>query len=70
MPLPMVRRWAIYRVNGEVFVQVGAQPSQGLAATEALRMASASGATHHIVEQIISRRAAIEQYARLQAMHL
>jgi 3-hydroxyisobutyrate dehydrogenase-like beta-hydroxyacid dehydrogenase len=64
----MVRRWAVYRVAEEHFVQVGAAPSQGVAAAEALRLASATGATHHVVEQIISRRAAIEQQTRPQVM--
>lgn len=62
--MPMVRRWAIFRVADETFMQVGAQPSKGLAAMEALRLASSTGAAHHIVEQIISRRVAIEQQAR------
>jgi hypothetical protein len=60
----MVRRWAIFRVAEETFVQVGAHPSKGMAAMEALRLASSTGAAHHIAEQIISRRAAIEQQAR------
>jgi hypothetical protein len=60
----MVRRWAIFRVAGETFVQVGAHPSKGLAAMEALRLASSTGSTHHIIEQILSRQAAIEQHAR------
>ena len=62
--MPMVRRWAIFRVAGETFVQVGAHPSKGTAAMEALRLASSTGAAHHIAEQIMSRRAAIEQHAR------
>ena len=36
----------------------------GLAAKEALRLATATGVPHHIVEQILSRSAAIEQQAR------
>jgi hypothetical protein len=65
----MVRRWAIFRVGKEGSIeQVGAQPSRGLAATEALRLADATGATHHIAEQIMSRREAIEQYARAMVM--
>jgi len=64
----MVRRWAIFRVAGETFVQVGAHPSKGLAAMEALRLASSTGATHHIAEQILSRQAAIEQHVRPPVM--
>jgi hypothetical protein len=60
----MVRRWAIFRVADEAFIQVGAHPSKGLAAMEALRLASCTGATHHIAEQILSRWAAVEQHAR------
>jgi hypothetical protein len=60
----MVRRWAIFRVADETFIQVGAHPTRGTAAMEALRLASSTGAAHHIAEQIISRRAAIEQHAR------
>ena len=66
--MPMVRRWAIFRVADETFMQVGALPSKGLAAMEALRLASSTGASHHIAEQIISRRAAIEQHARPSAV--
>lgn len=66
--MAMVRRWAIYRVADEHFVQVASQPSQGSAAAEALRLASATGATHHVVEQIISRRAAVELQTRPQVM--
>ncbi len=62
--MPMVRRWAIFRVADETFIQVGAHPTRGTAAMEALRLASSTGAAHHIAEQIISRRAAIEQHAR------
>ena len=62
--MPMVRRWAIFRVGDQSFVQVGAHPSKGIAAMEALQLASSTGAAHHIAEQIISRRAAIEQQAR------
>ena len=62
--MPMVRRWAIFRVAEETFLLVGAHPSKGIAAMEALRLASSTGAAHHIAEQIISRRAAIEQQAR------
>lgn len=64
----MVRRWAIFRVADETFIQVGAHPSKGLAAMEALRLASSTGATHHIAEQILSRQAAIEQHARPAAL--
>jgi hypothetical protein len=64
----MVRRWAIFRVADETFIQVGAQPSKGLAAMEALRLASSTGATHHIAEQILSRQAAIEQHVRPPVM--
>jgi hypothetical protein len=64
----MVRRWAIFRVAEETFVQVGAHPSKGMAAMEALRLASSTGAAHHIAEQIISRRAAIELRARAIAV--
>ena len=64
----MVRRWAIFRVAGENFIQVGAQPSKGLAAMEAVRLANSTGATHHIAEQILSRQAAIEQHARPAAL--
>lgn len=66
--MAMVRRWAIFRVAGENFIQVGAQPSKGLAAMEAVRLASSTGATHHIAEQILSRQAAIEQHARPPAL--
>ena len=59
----MVRRWAIFRVADETFIQVGAHPSKGLAAMEALRLASSTGATHHIAEQILSRQTAVEQHA-------
>ena len=62
--MPMVRRWAIFRVADETFIQVGAHPAKGIAAMEALRLACSTGAAHHIAEQIISRRAAIEQQAR------
>ena len=62
--MPMVRRWAIFRVAEETFLLVGAHPSKGIAAMEALRLASSTGAAHHIAEQIISRRAAIELRAR------
>jgi hypothetical protein len=64
----MVRRWAIFRVAGETFVQVGAHPSKGRAAMEALTLASSTGATHHIIEQILSRQAAVEQHARPPVM--
>ena len=66
--MPMVRRWAIFRVAEETFVQVGAHPSKGIAAMEALQLASSTGAAHHIAEQIISRRAAIELRARAIAV--
>lgn len=66
--MPMVRRWAVYRVDETYFLQVGSHPSEGLAAMEALRLASATGATHHIIEQIISRQAAVEQHGRPQVM--
>jgi hypothetical protein len=62
--MAMVRRWAIFRVGEDFFLQVGAHPSKGMAAAEALRMASYSGIPHHIAEQIISRHAALEQHAR------
>jgi hypothetical protein len=64
----MVRRWAIFRVADGTFIQVGAHPSKGLAAMEALRLASCTSATHHIAEQILSRQAAIEQHARPAAL--
>ena len=57
----MVRRWAIFRLADDSFIQVGAHPSKGLAAMEALRLASSTGATHHIAEQILSRQAAVEE---------
>ena len=66
--MPMVRRWAIFRVADEPFGQVGAHPSKGIATMEALRLASSTGAEHHIAEQIISRRAAIQQHARPNAV--
>ena len=62
--MAMVRRWAIFRVADDVQQQVGAHPSKGAAATEAVRLASITGMTHHIVEQITSRRQAIEGYGR------
>jgi 3-hydroxyisobutyrate dehydrogenase-like beta-hydroxyacid dehydrogenase len=67
--MAMVRRWAIYRVAEEHFMQVASQPSQGSAAAEALRLASATGAAHHVVEQIISRSAALEMQMRPRMMH-
>jgi hypothetical protein len=66
--MPMVRRWAIFRIADETFIQVGAHPSKGLAAMEALRLASCTGAAHHIVEQILSRQAAVDEYTRLPAL--
>ena len=63
--MAMVRRWAIFRVSGDVTVQVGAQPSKGLAAMEAMRLAGATRIPHHIAEQIISRQACLQQYDRL-----
>jgi hypothetical protein len=62
--MAMVRRWAIFRVGEEFIVQVGARPSKGLAAVEAMTLARATGIPHHIAEQIMSRHAAIEQYGR------
>jgi len=41
---------------------------KGAAATEAMRLASITGMPHHIVEQITSRRQAIEGYARAMAL--
>ena len=35
---------------------------------EALRLASCTGATHHIAEQILSRQAAIDQHTRPAAL--
>lgn len=61
--MTMVRRWAIFRVSDDRVVQVGSHPARGLAAVEALRMAANTGVPHHIAEQIISRMAALEQYA-------
>ena len=66
--MPMVRRWAIFRVADETFIQVGAHPSKGRAAMEALRLASCTGATHHIAEQILSRQAAVDEHTRLPAL--
>ena len=66
--MPMVRRWAIFRVADETFIQVGAHPSKGLAAMEALRLASGTGMTHHIAEQILSRQAAVDEHARAPAL--
>jgi hypothetical protein len=64
----MVRRWAIFRVADETFIQVAAQPSKGLAAMEALRLASSTGATHHIAEQIAPRRLAVESFGRVTGL--
>jgi hypothetical protein len=66
--MAMVRRWAIFRVADDLQQQVGAHPSKGAAATEAMRLASITGMPHHIVEQITSRRQAIEGYARATAL--
>jgi hypothetical protein len=60
----MVRRWAVFRVSGDLFAQVGSAPSQGLAATEALQLAAATRVPHHIAEQIISRETVLAQQAR------
>lgn len=61
--MTMVRRWAIFRVGDDRVAQVGSHPARGSAAVEALRMAASTGVPHHIAEQIISRAAALEQYA-------
>jgi hypothetical protein len=66
--MAMVRRWAIFRVADDVQQQVAAHPSKGAAATEAMRLASITGMTHHIVEQITSRRFAVEGYGRATAL--
>ena len=62
--MAMIRRWAIFRLTDDLQQQVGAHPSKGAAAAEALRLASITGMQHHIVEQITSRRRAIEGYGR------
>ncbi len=36
----MVRRWAIFRIEGEEITLMSGHPSQGIAATEAIRLAS------------------------------
>jgi hypothetical protein len=62
--MAMVRRWAIFRVADDLHQQVGAHPSKGAAAVEAMRLASITGMSHHVVEQITSRRFALESYGR------
>jgi hypothetical protein len=65
--MAMVRRWAIFRVTDDLQQQVGAHPSKGAAAAEALRLASITGMPHHIVEQIAPRRFAAAGYGRATA---
>ena len=62
--MAMIRRWAIFRVAEDLHQQVGAHPSKGAAAVEAMRLASITGMSHHVVEQITSRRLALESYGR------
>ena len=65
--MAMIRRWAIFRVADDLQQQVGAHPSQGAAAMEAMRLASITRMPHHIVEQIAPRRLAAAGYGRATA---
>ena len=64
----MVRRWAIFRVEGEAIVLASGHPSQGIAAMEALRLTSETGITHSVAEQIAPWQVLLEQIER--ARHL
>ena len=60
----MVRRWAVFKVEGEEATLAGGHPSQGIAAMEALRLSSETGAAHHVAEQIVPLQALLDQIDR------